>query len=39
MGLHRKEKLAPVAMVVAGLGLVLGMIIGVLVLTALHHSG
>lgn len=35
IGLSKKEKLAPVAMIVSGLGLVLGIILGVIVFTAL----
>lgn len=37
VGLSRKEKLAPVGMIVSGLGLILGFIIGAIVVTVLHR--
>jgi hypothetical protein len=38
VGLNRKERLAPVGMIVAGLGLVLGMILGAVLVSVLHHT-
>jgi cytochrome c-type biogenesis protein CcmE len=38
VGLNRKERLAPVGMIVAGLGLVLGMILGAILVAVLHHT-
>jgi hypothetical protein len=38
VGLSKKEKLAPVGMIVAGVGLIGGMILGAVVFSALHRG-